>query len=111
MLIKRPISPENRQFLKESQCGYSNRIPYVCCANDDEKEEVTPVVTTMAPIEEVETAAPEPDWLKDLKEKLPQPPLCGKDAQDRIFGGSETELAEFPWIVLLHFDKRMEKNV
>lgn len=30
--------------------------------------------------------------------------VCGKYPQDRIYGGEETALTEFPWNVLLEYD-------
>jgi uncharacterized phage protein gp47/JayE len=51
-------------------------------------------------------SATEPEWLKQLKTKVPQPPQCGADVQYRIFGGTVTNLGEFPWAVLLEYDKR-----
>jgi hypothetical protein len=98
----KPISPKNREFLRKSQCAFMNRIPYVCCVQDDEP-------ATEAPEPETTTVAPqdtEPEWLKQLKTKVPQPPHCGADAQDRIFGGTVTDVGEFPWAVLLEYDKR-----
>ena len=41
--------------------------------------------------------------MRNLKQKLPQPPFCGHDLQDRIIGGVETKLTDFPWIVLLKY--------
>lgn len=86
-------------FLRRSQCGFANRVPYVCCANDENILETTsnpkPVEQTTDKNEEVteepsKVAFPdgEPAWLKKLKEKLPQQPNCGLDAQDRIWGGT-----------------------
>lgn len=37
---------------------------------------------------------------------LPEPPNCGHCATDKIFGGTEAELDEFPWIVQLGYRKR-----
>lgn len=51
------------------------------------------------------TQQTEEEWMKTLKQFLPQAPHCGKDAQDRIFGGHVVALSEFPWTVLLNYDK------
>jgi hypothetical protein len=95
MVQAKPISPETRQYLKRTQCAFANKVPYVCCA---ESLSIT-MSTTEAPIKKSEGTSPQA--LKKLKELLPQPPHCGGDSQDRIFGGSETEINEFPWLVLL----------
>lgn len=121
-----PVSRFNREFLKKSQCDNSNGKPYVCCANGT-VEEATLEETTLKP---VKTSTPvtissliktrtttsttrtttttessmEP-WLKKLKNLLPKAPNCGPDAPDRIFGGQLTTIGEFPWAVLLNYDK------
>lgn len=51
------------------------------------------------------TDAPKEPWLKKLEEKLPQFPDCGIDAQDRIFGGRNAAITDFPWAVLIEYDK------
>lgn len=97
----KPISPENRQFLRRSQCGFANKIPYVCCADD-------PTLDILVNKNSVESTTPAsiPGWLEKLHQLLPRPALCGLDAQNRIFGGTDTEITEFPWSVLLEFTKR-----
>ncbi|XP_062713045.1 CLIP domain-containing serine protease B4 [Aedes albopictus] len=34
---------------------------------------------------------------------LPQPPNCGADMSNRIFGGQKTALDEFPWLALINY--------
>lgn len=102
----RPISPQNRKFLKKSQCGYIDRVAFVCCANILETTTkpaptAAPEIVPLVPVEE-----PIPEWLKKLRQKLPLPPNCGLDSHDRILGGSQTEVDEFPWLVLVEFKKR-----
>lgn len=43
------------------------------------------------------------DWLQNLKSKVPRD--CGSFDGDRIFGGSQTKLNEFPWTTLLSYYK------
>lgn len=105
ILINRPISEKNRIFLKRSQCGYLDRVPYVCCA-DSEVEESSELPETTS---EQPKVVEESDWLVALKQKLPKPPVCGLSVGDRIFGGEKTEIDDFPWVVLVQFDKRMIK--
>lgn len=116
MLDTRPISSEVKTFLRRSQCEFKDKIPYVCCANDEDEESPAETTTTeSAVIEEEDTTTAvsekaEPEWLKALKAKVPKPPVCGYDAQDRIFGGKVTEIKEFPWAVLLEYKKRKSSN-
>ena len=40
---------------------------------------------------------------------LPRAPVCGPDSQDRIYGGSDTRIDEFPWTVLVEMMSRDKK--
>lgn len=84
----RPLSWENREFLKSSRCSASGHR--FCCAKEMDST----------------TAPPIPGYMKNLLKFLPQPPHCGGDSQDRIFGGSITKINEYPWTVLLKHEKR-----
>lgn len=118
MATSKPVSAANREFLIRSQCAYLNRLPYVCCAHEQESDLTTTtaialvttprveIVTNIATTSTTEAAPEIPDWLKKLKSFLPAAPECGFDAQDRIFGGKETKIDEFPWTVLLEYTKR-----
>lgn len=47
-----------------------------------------------------------PGWLEKLQGMLPKAPVCGNDAQNRIFGGGDTGGAhEFPWSALVKYEK------
>lgn len=48
----------------------------------------------------------EPEWLRSLKEKVPESPDCGVGADDRIYGGKEAGYRQFSWMVLLQFLRR-----
>lgn len=37
---------------------------------------------------------------------LPAPGICGSSIEDRIVGGNETRITEFPWMVLIQYTKR-----
>lgn len=52
------------------------------------------------------TVAPEPEWLQKLLTKLPQPPNCGNNVPDRIYGGTAVEVDEYGWTVLLQHKNR-----
>lgn len=36
---------------------------------------------------------------------LPDTKTCGKFSEDKIIGGQDADLGEFPWIALLEYDK------
>lgn len=103
ILTENPISPKVRQFLQKSQCGFKDSFHHVCCADDDNTQEEVIPCATKSPM------AVELDWLKELKEKLPQPGQCGRDSQHKIFGGDETEINEWTWSALLQYETRKVK--
>lgn len=108
MVQAKPVPKKKRQFLKNSQCGFKE-VPFVCCADDSDDDDETEKASKVEETTESSTAMPEgsePEWLIELKKAVPQPPNCGQYSQDRIFGGSETELDEFTWTVLLEYKKR-----
>lgn len=70
---------EDKEYLTRSQCGYRDEQPLVCCTKLSEKP---------------------------LNKLLPYPGECGQDLEDRIYGGTETKINEFPWMVLLHYSKK-----
>lgn len=108
MLSAVPISPKNRDFVKNSQCGFYNRVPYVCCAKKlfDEPQLTDLPEDSRSQVNVMTEASPTPDWMLKLLEKMPQPPVCGADAQEKIVGGNLTAIDEFPWTVLLEYAKR-----
>ncbi|XP_058117983.1 CLIP domain-containing serine protease B4-like [Anopheles ziemanni] len=77
----KPIAtPEDTQYLQDSRCGSSGRKALVCCAG------------STAPANTGNSV-------------LPEPPHCGIQLTDRIFGGQPTQLDEFPWAVLIEYQK------
>ncbi|KAM7364380.1 serine protease 7 [Cochliomyia hominivorax] len=102
------ISPQEVQFLRESQCtdGYGNP-PHVCCTAD---RMFTRTSTTTASVVEQTTPTP---LMKNISPTngrgnvLPQPPGCGPDPLDgKIYNGNDTVLDEYPWMALLEYRTR-----
>jgi secreted trypsin-like serine protease len=93
ILETRPISLANRIFLARSQCGYRSNQPLVCCPPTE-------------PAVQRPTARPRPPSVT-TQSLLPVPGSgkCGTGYENRIFGGMETEIDEFPWLVLLEFQQ------
>lgn len=82
IIRKKPISDSERMFLRRSQCGNIERLPWVCCPN-----------------EKVSTQMPRTSSSLQLN-----PSVCGRVNQqipNRIFGGSETRIGEFPWWIFI----------
>lgn len=83
LIKKKPLLPEDRSFLSRSQCGWSREAnhPLVCCTD--------PLNT---PIRVGATL-------------LPAVGVCGIQTSDRIVGGVNTKIDEFPWLALLKYAK------
>lgn len=97
------ISPQELQFLRESQCvdGHGNP-PHVCCTAD---RIYTQAPTTSATI--VEATPSQPRNISPSNGRgnvLPEPPNCGPDPLDgKIYNGIDTVLDQYPWMVLLEY--------
>lgn len=61
------ITMEQRTFLRNSQCGRQGSNPLVCCPNTFTIDD------------------------------LPSNKLCGVQVSDKIVGGDETSINDFPW--------------
>jgi hypothetical protein len=100
----KPLSNDKRTFLRKSQCGAIGHTPYVCCAEESNIKAAVTETSTQNSLDTTATAET-PDWLKSLKKKLPQPPACGIEVAERIFGGEVVPVGGFPWAVLLQYTK------
>ncbi|XP_037816104.1 serine protease 7 [Lucilia sericata] len=106
VIQKFPISPQELQFLRESQCtdGHGNP-PYVCCTAD--KNYSQPPTTTATIVEQTtptvavtKNASPS----NGMGNVLPEPPRCGPDPLDgKIYNGIDTAIDQYPWMVLLEY--------
>uniref|UniRef100_A0A2M4BS19 CLIP domain-containing serine protease n=1 Tax=Anopheles marajoara TaxID=58244 RepID=A0A2M4BS19_9DIPT len=77
-IFKRPFNtPDDTEFLQQSRCGESQGKPLVCCAGVVVEERTT----------------------------LPEPPNCGTQLSDRVYGGQPTKIDEFPWTALIEYEK------
>ncbi|XP_055586939.1 serine protease easter-like [Uranotaenia lowii] len=83
LIKKKPLLPEDRTYLSRSQCGwsYQDNHPLVCCSDSVE-----------APPRASESL-------------LPEVGVCGIQTSDRIVGGVNTKIDEFPWLALLKYAK------
>uniref|UniRef100_A0A182N5R5 CLIP domain-containing serine protease n=1 Tax=Anopheles dirus TaxID=7168 RepID=A0A182N5R5_9DIPT len=84
LIKKKPLLEADRTYLQRTQCGWStaDNHPMVCCPDA--------------------LAAP----VRLGSGLLPTPGQCGIQTSDRIFGGVNTRIDEFPWIALLKYAKR-----
>lgn len=87
----RPWDKAKKSILKASRCSQkSGDEDLFCCVEAAETSEMSTIS----------------EYIEKLKQNLPQPPSCGGDSQDRIIGGSVTKINEYPWTVMLGYDKR-----
>lgn len=93
ILQRRPVSAADGDYLRRSQCGFSGNEPKVCCPTSgsyNNQEDVT----SRSSVD------------KDLNSNLlPGVDECGVSEPNRILGGEVTEIDEFPWMVLLEYQK------
>lgn len=83
LIKKKPLLDEDRTFLSRSQCGWS-------------REENHPLVCCNALLE-----AP----VRVGASLLPAVGVCGIQTSERIVGGDNTKIDEFPWLALLKYAK------
>lgn len=86
LIQKNPLYPEDRNYLRASQCDYVQQ-PYVVCCPD--------AYNTPSP----------PSNGESLSSLLPAPGVCGTDNTNRIIGGEITKIDEFPWMALIEYSK------
>lgn len=115
-IISRKWTP-GYTFARQSECTNGRgRQPYVCCTadtgfvsrselngqriifpNDENDRYVAPMLTT-----------PRATISTQISELFPKPPVCGPiSVVNKIYGGEETELGEFPWLANLEYKRRM----
>nr|XP_021182323.2 phenoloxidase-activating enzyme 1 isoform X1 [Helicoverpa armigera]ATD13324.1 csp8 [Helicoverpa armigera] len=99
---QRPLPNSVVSFLRRSQCGFEGYVPRVCCGPlpPDENVQPTPRPTPRP------TQAPTEGSSEVFQEDSSPAPRnqCGVDTNgDRIYGGTFTDLDEFPWMALLGY--------
>lgn len=85
-----PLSALTRDFLRKSQCNIFENYPWVCC--ESEKTSIS-TRKSKSPTRKSLLVVDDPTQLLN-------PKVCGTVAhnlEDRIFGGTETSIGEFPW--------------
>ncbi|XP_070509258.1 melanization protease 1-like [Chironomus tepperi] len=72
------LTPDEKQYLKSKHCNKINRLNYFCCGGS----------TT-----------------KSSEKLLPEPPTCGISLADRIVGGKDTNIDDYPWIAQIYYSR------
>lgn len=86
-----PFTDEEKSFLKHSQCGWSNGEVLICCTEEQQNEGSFQAGVDNDPL-------------------LPVPGVCGSCDMDRIYGGVETKINEYPWMALIEYQKPNNKK-
>jgi Regulatory CLIP domain of proteinases/Trypsin len=79
------LTREESNYLRQSQCGYQNRSPLVCCASD-------------AP-----TMYNKRQNQPNRKNQLPGFERCGATSSNRIIGGRNAKVDEYPWLAMVEY--------
>jgi hypothetical protein len=91
LIRKKPLTYQNRVFLRQSQCDYIDGHPWVCC----------PIVNEVQVTTRRYSAYSSANSLNEVSKLLKAgESVCGKpfrSIEDRIYGGDETTLGKFPW--------------
>lgn len=104
----RPISPETAKFLRGSQCHFKEGVPWVCCrpSYNIGISETSTSKNITEPTVKPESTLEDLIQQKVNKKLIFKAPSCGDVSTDKIVGGEETALDEFPWLALVGYNKR-----
>ena len=96
---QKPLSMENLNYLNSLQCGFEGKNPKVCC---EQQMTATPLPTTT---EEPATTIPDPpDVANHPNLGLVNADTCGESAAQKLFGGNQTNIFDYPWMALIAYD-------
>lgn len=102
ILQQRPLRDEDLQYLQRSQCSFERNNPIICCPSFSSQP--TPSPTPRNPSNGNDNGNLDPNI--NLRSHPLLPSDCGTDTEERIVGGESTDIDEFPWMVLLEYQKR-----
>ncbi|XP_043652928.1 serine protease 7 [Drosophila teissieri] len=98
------VSPEERTFLRNSQClNGVGRQPYVCCTSD--RSFGSQETTSGAPPPTSTSSSPRgQEGQPSQGSVLPSPPKCGPHSfSNKVYNGNDTAIDEFNWMALLEY--------
>lgn len=126
--------PSAYEFARKCECSPNGqgRRPYVCCTSDtgfvmrnkltgtrivfpeDSGETANNPTTTTITATMTTLTSSESNKYENLQQAslFPKPPECGPvSIANKIYGGEETELGEFPWLANLEYKTRKYTRV
>lgn len=110
IIMRDPLTHNDRLVLTRSQCGFRHNEPLVCCFEPAYKlqKSHTTMPPVLKPFSKYNDTKPSNIEKSDI---LPKIGICGRDTFDsRIVGGSQTKIDEFPWMALLYYSKPNNKK-
>jgi hypothetical protein len=108
VFLQSPQTSSDMLYIDKSICGHNNKTQLICCEERVMYQPAPPFSYPYPPkyAEEttwlIETETPKTGTSKKL---LPYLGDCGKaGSSERIIGGSETGIDEFPWMALVRYE-------
>ncbi|KAF9410943.1 hypothetical protein HW555_010141 [Spodoptera exigua] len=100
---QRPLPPHVVSYLRRSQCGFEGYVPRVCCGPLPLEQEATSQRPTPRPTQPTQGTQGSSEVYSEDSSPAPRN-QCGIDTTgDRVYGGTITDLDEFPWMALLGY--------
>ena len=103
-MSQKPVkNNDDMKFLKSRYSGKIGDEHCVCC-------DIEPTITAPANMITIPPPAPTTTTASTKKNSpgliLPSAPVCGSYLGERIFGGNNTKIDEFPWAALMQYTYR-----
>lgn len=92
--LRQNITPQLQRLLRSLHCGFNGESPMICCPPEFG-------AASAAPVSGSNRNSNRGDGLS----LLPGLSECGGQNDDRIVGGTRTDIDEHPWMALLRYDK------
>ncbi|KAI4468362.1 trypsin [Holotrichia oblita] len=114
LLKKKPLLPDDAEYLRRSGCGFEGMDPKICCPL--EAPTTTATITTNTPHEgqnySCTFSLKLAQYIKTQQygDLLPSLTQCGTNTENKIVGGELADLGEFPWMALLEYQTRNGKG-
>ncbi|CAD6244871.1 GSCOCT00013511001.2-RA-CDS [Cotesia congregata] len=99
---RKPLSDATLRFLRQSQCGLEGEMPFVCCTDSVEKDNLT--------IEASELVPNPPDVSNHPNLRLLDHELCGPMNEAKVYRGKIAGIFDHPWMALLVYLHRGKKK-
>ncbi|CAG9806987.1 unnamed protein product [Chironomus riparius] len=117
LTVKGFLTKDERKYFSSKLCKNINHIYHVCCARKmDETRTTVLSLTTESTLQTEPSLQTEPTLQTEHtqptipRSKLPTAPNCGFHIDNRIVGGVETSIEDYPWIAKILYLKSNNKT-